>query len=351
MFETDYKSACDAVKAPVKTREKILSLSRKKQSSFPIGKVLFVAALISILAVSVSATEFFQSWLRQYILHGSEVPLRQNEVQYLDAYEQVIDQSQTQDGYTVTLESAVTDGFLAYVSILVTAPEGTDFSHLDQSTFTARLTPQDASYTCISDSYENNGGFSCPPDEDDNPRTFHWVLEMEAIDNKGDYLFLPGTQWNLHIENLELVYLEKSEGNPNGEFIWETVAQGIWDFTFALDKCDLRSMELIQETPAPVQYESGLGLPSIESPALEENSILSCTLRAYSAVLTMQKDPSDFPACTVVMKDGSRIELLSHAKFYKQLRFKTDRPILLDDVDYVLVGEDTTLYAQEIFQG
>lgn len=113
MFETDYKSACDAVKAPEKTREKILSFSRKKQSPFPIGKVLFVAALISILAVSVSATEFFQSWLRQYILHGSEIPLRQNEVQYLDTYEQVIDQSQTRDGYTVTLESAVTDGFLA----------------------------------------------------------------------------------------------------------------------------------------------------------------------------------------------------------------------------------------------
>ena len=36
-----------------------------------------------------------------------------------------------------------------------------------------------------------------------------------------------------------------------------------------------------------------------------------------------------------------------HAKFYKQLRYKTDRPILLDDVDYILVGEDTILYAQE----
>lgn len=351
MFETDYKSACDAVKAPEKTREKILNLSRKKPSPFPIGKVLFVASLISILAVSVSATEFFQSWLRQYILQGSEIPLRQNKVQYLDAYEQVINQSQTQDGYTVTLESAVTDGFLAYVSILVTAPEGTDFSHLDQPTFTARLSPQDASHTCISDSYENNGGFSCPPDKDDDPRTFHWVLEMEAVDNKGDSLFLPGTQWNVHFENLVLTHLEASAENQYGEFIQETVAEGEWDFTFALDKCDLRSMELIQGTPVPVQYESGLGLPSTESPALEENSILSCTLRAYSAVLTMQKDPSDFPACTVVMKDGSRIELLSHTKFYKQLRFKTDRPILLDDVDYVLVGEDTTLYAQEISQG
>ena len=238
MFETDYKSACDAVKAPEKTREKILNLSRKKPSPFPIGKVLFVASLISILAVSVSATEFFQSWLRQYILQGSEIPLRQNEVQYLDAYEQVINQSQTQDGYTVTLESAVTDGFLAYVSVLVTAPEGTDFTHLDQPTFTARLSPQDASYTCISDSYQNNGGFSCPPDKDGNSRTFHWVLEMEAVDNKGDSLFLTGTQWNVHFENLVLTYLEASAENQYGEFIQETVAEGEWDFTFALDKCD-----------------------------------------------------------------------------------------------------------------
>lgn len=350
MFETDYKSACDAVKAPEKIREKILNLSQKKPSPFPIGKVLFVAALISILAVSVSATEFFQSWLRQYILHGSEIPLRQNEVQYLDTYEQVIDQSQTRDGYTVTLESAVTDGFLAYVSILVTAPEGTDFSHLDQSTFTARLTPQDASYTCISDSYENNGGFSCPPDKDDNPRTFHWVLEMEAIDNKGDYLFLPGTQWNLHIENLELVYLETSEENPNGKFIWETAAEGIWDFTFTLDLCDLRSMELVQGAPVSVCYEPDDSWPGNTPSQIETAAVTAFTLRSYSAVIATEDTVSPFIPCTVVMKDGTRTELVPYANFYKQLRYKTDHPIVLDDVDYVLVGEDTTLYAQEISQ-
>lgn len=348
MFETDYKSACDAVKAPEKTREKILSFSRKKPYACPIGKVLFVAALISILAVSVSATEFFQSWLRQYILQGSEVPLRQNEVQYLDAYEQVIDQSQTQDGYTVTLESVVTDGFLAYVSVLVTAPEGTNFDILGDPEWGTRLGPQDASYSCISDSYENNGGFSCPPEKDNDPRTFHWVLEMEAVDNKGEFLFLPGTKWNLHIENLELVYLEKGEDNPNGEFIRETVAEGIWDFTFTLDLCDLRSMELVRGAPVSVCYEPDDSWPGNTPSQIETAAVTAFTLRSYSAVIATEDTISPFIPCTVVMKDGTRTELVPYANFYKQLRYKTDHPIVLDDVDYVLVGRDTILYAQEI---
>lgn len=342
MFETDYKNACDTVKLPENTREKILKSSRRKPPRFPIGKVLIAAVLISILAVSVSATGFFQSWLRQYLTRDSATPLRQSEVAYLDSYEQIISQSQTQDGYTITLESAVTDGFLTYVSILVTAPEGTDFESLNQPNFSARLGPLGSSITCVNDSYRYNGGFSAPPDSDDDPRTFHWVLELEAVDNQGEFLFLPGTQWNVHIEGIVLVYLDAGR-----EFVREPVAEGVWDFTFALDKCDLRSIELIPETPVPVQYESGLGLPSPESPAPEENSIVSFTLRAYSAVLATQDDPSNIPPCSVVMKDGRSIELQPHAKFYKQLRYKTDRPILLDDVDYILVGEDTILYAQE----
>lgn len=346
MFETDYKNACDTVKLPENIREKILKSSRRKPVRLPIGKVLIAAVLISILAVSVSATGFFQSWLRQYLTRDSATPLRQNEAAYLDFYEQIINQSQTRDGYTITLESAVTDGFLTYVSILVTAPEGTNFDILGDPQWGTRLVPEDAFYTCISDSYEQSGGFSVPPEEDDDPRTFHWVLRMDAVDNKEDFLFLPGTQWNLHFENIELVYLDTS-----GEFVWEPVAEGAWDFTFTLDKCDLRSIELIPETPIPVQYESGLRLPSSESPALEENNIVSFTLRAYSAVLATQDDPSDTPPCTVVMKDGSRTELVPYAKFYLQIRYTTERPIVLDDVDHILVGEDTILYAQDALEG
>lgn len=63
------------------------------------------------------------------------------------------------------------------------------------------------------------------------------------------------------------------------------------------------------------------------------------------------EDARSFLPCTVVMEDGSRTELLPYAKLYLQMRCKSEHPIVLDDVDYILVGEETILYAQDVLEG
>ena len=123
--ETDYKAAFSKVTASGDTYRRVMNMANKNRrpGSRIISKGLAAAAVISLLAVTAAAAE--NRWFLTYFSDNAEKPLDTEQVQYVEENEQSFDESQTYDGFTMELRSAITDGEKAYICLGITAPEDT----------------------------------------------------------------------------------------------------------------------------------------------------------------------------------------------------------------------------------
>ncbi len=126
MFQDEYKSAFSKVTASQQTHERIMNMAKKKKRnpSKLLGKVLIAAALISILAVTASASEF--SWFTRFF--GGAEELDQEQVQFLEEKTQKIEtkpassKEPKQEGHTDVLQ------FVAKQTIISADNNNTDMT-------------------------------------------------------------------------------------------------------------------------------------------------------------------------------------------------------------------------------
>ena len=96
-----------------------------------LGRFFLVAALISLTAIAaLAATEpsATRAWFFSFFGDSTQVEaewiLTENQSAILDAGLVEINQSVTCNGYTITLESGLCDGYKALIKCRVDAPEG-----------------------------------------------------------------------------------------------------------------------------------------------------------------------------------------------------------------------------------
>lgn len=107
---------------------------QKKPRTFrgTFGKILIAAAILSTLTVTVSAAGM--GWFQRYFEQRGDAPLSQAEAEFIGQLEQPINEDMTrtlepvgeaksQNGYTLAVKSAMTDGYMAYITIGITGPE------------------------------------------------------------------------------------------------------------------------------------------------------------------------------------------------------------------------------------
>ncbi len=215
------------------------------------------------------------------------------------------------------------------------------------------------------DTLHTSGGWkSYDEDPSDNVFSLMYFSHNDWYEKHIDRIF--GTAWNISIEGLYARY-EENQFTEDHRFWDETLVTGPWEFQIELPVSGNRELEFISEpVPCPVTVMGSIHLEDADENGhitpnyyQETVEITSLRLRALSCGIRFQrsngeKGNADFEIFTIVMKDGSQIpfgvnsgnNLLgtvgSGAPGFRSFNFSS--PIVLDEVDHILLPDGTQLY-------
>lgn len=230
----------------------------------------------------------------------------------------------TQNGYTLTLKSVTTDGYVAHILVGVTAPEGMDIESLDIGTGGGlnEFSPM------FGQAY-GSAGFNDVPDGDGQANTKDLFMEANLYMEDGTKPFGAGSVWTLCIEDLWVDKFRDTE---------RILTEGEWNFqiVFGGTNADYREIELLSD---PIKAKGCIGWKPDGTDVFEELEITSIKLRSFSIELNSENKNADFLCFTgqfsyIVMKDGRRIEFTSSS---------FPEPIDLDQVESVILADGTKL--------
>lgn len=371
--EKDYKAVFSKVTASGDTHRRILNMAKntkKHRSARMFAKIGAAAAMISLLTVTVAASEL--GWFTTFFTDRAEEPLSTEQAGYIEANEQLFNQSVTCDGYAMELKSAITDGEKAYICIGITGTEDSLLNRTDIEGYSPQK-PTLLAENWSTDFLVNQDGepffgasrIASVEDYDGLDNTQNLVVELTADDAvMGEKAFGSETEWTLKFENLiakydDLAYLKQlTEGKYKDQddyFYTEEesarlhpeviLAEGIWEFTFRFEKADVQAVELVQ---APVPAKTAVGMDIHGEYIYETVNITSFKLRALSATVSTDNETlaPDFTAAEdiyVVMKDGSRVRLESESGGSGIQQLRAEIPILLENADHVLLAGNVKL--------
>ena len=321
---------------------------------------LLIAAVLATAALTATAfaSETISGWFRNYFERQNNLPLSSEQVQYIEENEQVLAETQTQNGYSLELKSVLTDNHTVYITLGITGPNALPFDENNRLSFDPfdfydqdLKTPQALSARVLDDG-------------DTLDSTTDLILEYTLGGwNKSD-------QWTLNIKELKLwihdaAYEQnlldtKYAGQENImltdeeaalAYRFETLAEGPWKFDIDLSKAAAMELELITE---PILVQSCYGFKPDGTPVYEESTITSVILRSLSATIqaeitesraALDLTPTVNDQIFVVMKDSSRIQLHPVWGMGGKQHFTAESPIVLTEVDHILLSDGTKIMA------
>lgn len=307
-------------------------------------RVLAAAALIAALMMSVFAAEkmlTYENWLDDFFSDKTvTAEITENQKALLEQGLEEINQSVTSNGWTVTLEQALTDGYSSFVTCRVTAPEGTVLDGLE---YNFDEIPVELFGDSVDDGKYGGtiAGWHMPEDPDKTDNSILLVLRINLSDpaQRAE----PATDGAVKTFTVNTLKVWDEEGS------WETVAEGEWTFTFSFGDTDAMTAE-VEMLPEPVTCTGRRWMVqqifdvSVQVTSFRLRS-LSATL-VYEEPLTGYWDGIRLDDIFIVMKDGTRIKadysmgVNCHGTF--ESTYKFDVPISIADVDYVeFPGGDT----------
>ena len=338
----------------------------------PTKKIWVIAAVIALslclMGCSV-AYAYIQGWFTDYYSAQNEQPLSDSQISYLDENEQVLNQIQTQNGWSVELRSAITDGTKGLVILGVTAPENVDltprydedghvYSRLDMVEDWKKplVYPEGVEEDVITWFFMDDGdGFDY---------TENFVIEVQPKPGERKP-FDPSVEWKVLLSDVvritDDVELLKEISDELGQYCYEgpvntkeMLLEGDWEFTFCFrsETAEEAGRELLT---APVvttgqvykRYGEGDGEYAY---VLENVTVTSVKLNSLSAIISYKFDGL-YPAFEwegghvyAVMKDGSEILLednWSRWDGYNVLKARS--PIVMEEVDHIRLADGMKL--------
>lgn len=326
------------------TMSKITKTHQGRRLGF---RLLLIAAVIATLTVSVFAAEnimSYDNWFSDFF-SGKEVvaDISESQLELMESSITPINQSVTSGGYTVTLENAVTDGFLAYFTFRVDAPF---WKTLDGIHYGFETVPLDVFGESNGEGDVNvrSGGWELLEDEDPTDNSVRILLQMDV--NNPAYMtsaLTDGQEKIITLSGLTEYY--------SGDISPQVIAEGDWEFTFRLSDATLLTQE-VEMLSSPVRCTgwrmSGQNFFEVAV------KVTSFRLRALTATLVYEKPLTgtwqgiNLDAIYVVLKDGSRIRAGFSSSIpiddTYECTYHFDVPISFADVDYVEFGGGDRAY-------
>ena len=360
---------------------------------------LLIAALIALMLLLVGCTIAYASgWFVSYFQRKTGTPLTGEQIRYIEENEQHIGQTQTHNGWTVELHSAITDGETGYILFGITAPadvdlEGTNFDD-----------PFDAEYIVPgNESRDPQGRRSIivasngPADQELNyiwQAGSCWQEDNDGLPNTLDYLitirceklfpdkerllqhpFGKDITFNIRFDDFTLEYEDpevraaldaKYAGQEEyliggeemaGLHISQLLVEGEWEFTVVFDPTgdpvELLTTPVTVEAKVHRKLDNGTMFYDTVH-GLEPIRITSFLLTPLGAELTYEPEEDIIGVffqwtqtygyedrfISVVLKDGSRIPLQTDSV---GTRLKAESPIVLSEADHILMGDGTVI--------
>lgn len=314
------------VQTPVRKR----TFHRRKLTA-----LLAAAVIVSMLAMTAFAASDASVWFRNFFTQKSGGALSDGQTSYLGDYTAQFQQSQSVNGYTITLNSAISDGRFVFIQCDLTAPEGTilDADHYGDLHDTMLWNTDGDSFPC--------NWTIINEDPADNTATM--LCSIELIWGQGNHFDFTKHDWQLFIYGLGATYYE-NQGTMDFTSRTEVLTEGAWKFDIQFPDGASRTVDLIHE---PVACPSHINW-GIQGLTQREVRITAFTLRALSAELTFQFSKADsingrFDDIYVIMKDGRSVLMQEYSNVPNQITYKFDAPIILEEVDHILLPNGTKL--------
>lgn len=314
---------------------KIKEKAPKRRIGF---KILLAAAIIAAMTMTVFAAEnimTYDNWFTDFF-SGKEViaDISENQLELLDDSITRIDQSVTSNGYTVTLETAITDGYVAYFTFRVDAPEGVA---LDGERYRFEKIPLELFGEDIDDGEITlrSGGWDMLEDSDPTDNSIMLLLEIYINRPEGkDSSLTDNQEKTITISNL------MEDVGP--EVPYATAAEGEWTFTFTLPDTELVTQE-VEMLSSPVRctgrrysgqhwFDVGVQVTSFRLRAMTATLVYEEPLTGFWEGITL--DP-----IYVYLKDGSCVRAVfsmgGYANGQAECIYQFEVPISFADVDYI----------------
>lgn len=332
--DLDEKMIEDALSAPV--------ISFKKRRIF---RILAAAAVIASLSITAYAVHSLGLWYQNYFAEHSQSAMTQDQMTFLD--ENVIPVEDSQPG--MTLESALTDGVVIFMKLHVTAPEDVvlypwnedhvyGFPGNDHMKFEV-----ESEHDVVTlDGVKVYNGLRYLPVEDgdgkDNTMDYmvRGILEgpWDMATRSEIPLDLAGK--SLHIRLRDFYQHISSEDFSSAES--QKVLSGEWNFEVPITEKGLEEKQLVSE---PVYTEFRYLDTDAEEKTWrwkENIPITGITIRALSMDVEYYwprcgGDPGEH--AWAVMKDGSKVKMLTQYGGQGMVQYHAASPIVLDQLDHV----------------
>lgn len=300
--------------------------------------VILLAALISLLIVTACTAKEITGWLGSFFSSRAESDLSAGQIGYIEEHEQLVSDAQKHNGWTVELKSYLATDDTVYVIFGITAPRNVDLVSIQN-----RIS-MDAEFTGI---YGRSPGSGISRKMDNGDGRSNTIDYIYILEHK-HYVYYEVTEWNVHIRSISTI--EYDEITQYAEF--PILAEGDWNFTIDLTKADTETVELVS---VPVQ--TLVRIPNEESETLDYVTVASAVLSPLDIIINYEP-PNEYNASFVgfldytnielhayaVMKDGSAVPYLyGMPSYHGEAKLLAESPIVLDEVDYVLLADGTKL--------
>ena len=264
MFEKEYRDTFSQVKASESLTRRVMTMEREQTKGSNIfARVALVAAVLAVMAVTVSASESVQNWFVTFFAGIKRDGLTTEQVECIEENAQIIMDSQTHNGWTVELHSSIRGEHTAYIVFRIEGPEDVDLSKWTDEKGNLRgqilfgnsgILPHLREWEEFFDFDENielgGWGFSCMDDGDGKAYTANFVFHLSPKTMQAD-MDAFGEETVYHFQFRDIVWYwrdaayeqellrEKYNGREvyqytDEEYLkihrWETLAEGVWEF-------------------------------------------------------------------------------------------------------------------------
>lgn len=321
----------------------ILPPPQKRPRHLRLSLLLAAVFVVSSLALTALASGDGSLWFQRFFSGSSGTNLTNSQKTYIGENTATYQQSQTMNGYTITLDSAISDGVMTLIQFKVTAPEDVVLGlhhYVPENWSSNTLFVNELGQT-----YNTSGGWSTiDEDKTDNQLTLLYESNNTWYEKHIDQIF--GHTWTIRLVGLkgeEQLTPEKFDNPPQPQHITD----GVWEFQITFPEKGNETVEFVSDAAICP------GMHSFHIHGFQEEDLLitSLKIRALGASLHFQHPEkgeisAEFDTIFAVMKDGSQIPLKSYYHGPGFLTFLFDAPIVPAEIDHILLPNGTRLPPQ-----
>lgn len=393
--EKKYREMFSQVRASEETFRRVMTMKNDQRNGYRgrmLPRLALAAALIMLMAITVAASETVQNWFVGFFADRDSGELSQEQVQYIEENAETILDSQTHNGWTVELRSAIHDGVCGYVLFHIEGPEDMDLSKWTdaegnvrgQILFGNSAIPGSDNQEDLFFKYQEElkfGGWGYYPMEDgDGLYNTADLLVTLSPDMKRSTIDPFGSDALYHFSIENIVWFRKdidyedqldSTKYAGQEFtqytqeelrrihLVDTLAEGVWEFDIIFSELDCATeyLELLAE---PLKTMALVFGENYGDPATMEKQVTvsSVQLRHLSVTITCadgapvadyclgEGDKSSYPH--LVLKDGTEIMMISSASNGSGVvSMKLQQPIVFEEVAYIRMPDGTIISMPE----